>query len=136
VTDVDRATIAEFRAGGGRVGGALSGTPLLLIHHVGARSGTAYVTPLAYADLGGGRLAIAASNGGSPRHPSWYHNLKAHPAVTVELGPRTFPAVAEEQTGTARDELWPALAARFPDLATFAAAVGRPIPLIVLRPLT
>jgi deazaflavin-dependent oxidoreductase (nitroreductase family) len=135
VTDVDRATIAEFRASGGHVGGALSGTPVLLIHHVGARSGTAYVTPLAYADLGGGRLAIAASNGGSPRHPAWYHNLRANPAITVELGTRTFPAVAEEQLGSARAELWPVLAARFPTLAAFAAGTERTIPLFVLRPL-
>jgi deazaflavin-dependent oxidoreductase (nitroreductase family) len=133
VTDANRAAIEEFRASGGRVGGALAGTPLLLIHHVGARSGTAYVTPLAYADLGGGRLAIAASNGGSARHPAWYHNLRARPAITVELGVERFSAVAEEQTGQARAELWSVLVARFPDLARFAAGTERPIPLFVLR---
>ena len=135
MADVDQAAIAEFRASGGRVGGDLSGTPVLLLHHVGARSGTAYVTPLAYADLGGGRLAIAASNGGSARHPAWYHNLRAHPAITVEVGTRTFPAVAEEQLASARAALWSVLAARFPTLATFAAGTERTIPLFVLSPL-
>jgi deazaflavin-dependent oxidoreductase (nitroreductase family) len=137
VTDFDRRTVEEFRANGGRAGGVLAGTPLVLIHHVGARSGLEHVTPLAYLAHGDG-IAIAASNGGSPQHPAWYHNLKAHPAITVELGAERFQATAEEQAGPARVELWSRLVARFPDLATFAASTARTIPLFVLRraPLT
>jgi len=130
VTDFDRGTVEEFRANGGRAGGVLAGTPLVLIHHVGARSGVEHVTPLAYAGLDGDSIAIAASNGGSPKHPAWYHNLKANPAITVELGTQRFEATAEEQTGPARAELWPKLVA---DLATFAASTERTIPLFLLR---
>jgi deazaflavin-dependent oxidoreductase (nitroreductase family) len=125
--------VEEFRANGGHVGGVLAGTPLVLIHHIGAKSGTEHVTPLAYSALGGDCIAIAASNGGSPKHPAWYHNLKANPAITVELGARRFPATAEEQTGPARSELWPRLVSEFPDLGAFEARTDRPIPLFLLR---
>ena len=133
MTEFDRRTAEEFRANGGRAGGALAGTPLVLIHHIGARSGTEHVTPLAYSAQGDGLIAIVASNGGSPRHPAWYHNLKANPAITVELGTRRFAATAEEQAGPARAELWSRLVQEFPDLATFAARTDRSIPLFLLR---
>ena len=133
MTDFDRRTVEEFRANGGQAGGVLAGTPLVLIHHIGARTGTEHVTPLAYSALDGGSIAIAASNGGSPRHPAWYHNLRANPAITVDLGTQRFEATAEEQTGPARAELWTRLVAQFPDLAKFEARTDRPIPLFLLR---
>ena len=93
--------IAEFRATDGHVGGDLAGSPIILIH-IGARTRTERVTPLAYSSHADGRLVIAASNGGgSPTHPAWYHNLKAHPTIQVELGAETFTALAEEVTGAA-----------------------------------
>jgi deazaflavin-dependent oxidoreductase (nitroreductase family) len=133
VTDFDRRTVEEFRANGGQAGGVLAGTPLVLVHHIGARSGIEHVTPLAYSALDGDSIAIAASNGGSPKHPAWYHNLKANPAITVELGTERFRATAEEQAGRARAELWSRLVTQFPDLATFAASTERTIPLFLLR---
>ena len=69
--------IEEFRANEGRVGGSWAGTTLILIHHIGARSGTERVTPLGCSLQGDGRFAIVASNGGSPTHPDWYYNLTA-----------------------------------------------------------
>jgi deazaflavin-dependent oxidoreductase (nitroreductase family) len=133
VTEFNRRIVEEFRANGGQVSGVLAGTPLVLLHHVGARSGIEHVTPLAYAAVDGDCFAIAASNGGSPKHPAWYHNLRANPAITVELGTQRFEATAEEQTGPARAELWTKLVAQFPDLAKFAASTDRPIPLFLLR---
>src|ERR1700722_1784784 len=108
--------IAEFRANDGHLGGDLAGTPIILIHHIGAKTRTERVTPLAYSSQADGRLVIAASNGGSPTHPTWYHNLKAHPTIKVELGAETFTVLAEEVTGTARAELWPKLVAGSPPL--------------------
>jgi deazaflavin-dependent oxidoreductase (nitroreductase family) len=131
VTDYNRRTVEEFRANGGQVGGVLAGTPLVLIHHIGARSGIEHVTPLAYLAQADG-IAIAASNGGSPNHPAWYHNLKANPAITVEQGTERFQATAEEQAGQARAHLWSKLVAQFPDLAKHAAATGRTIPIFLL----
>lgn len=133
MTEFDRRTVEEFRANGGRAGGALAGTPLVLIHHIGARTGIEHVTPLAYSALDGDSIAIAASNGGSLKHPAWCHNLRANPAITVELGTQRFEATAEEQTGPARAELWPKLVAQFPDLAEFEAGTDRTIPIFLLR---
>ncbi|MGZ4186844.1 MAG: nitroreductase/quinone reductase family protein [Solirubrobacteraceae bacterium] len=124
--------IAEFRANHGRVGGDLAGTPIVLIHHVGAKSQTEHVTPLAYSSQADGRLVIAASNGGSPTHPAWYHNLKAHPTIHVERGTGTFTALAEEVTGAAHAELWPKLVAASPTLGEFQAKTTRRIPLFTL----
>jgi deazaflavin-dependent oxidoreductase (nitroreductase family) len=124
--------IAEFRASDGDVGGDLAGTPIILIHHIGARTRTERVTPLAYSSQADGRLVIAASNGGSPTHPTWFFNLKAHPTVTVELGTETFTAVAEEVTGGAYVALWPQLVAASPALRAFQSSTTRQIPLFTL----
>jgi deazaflavin-dependent oxidoreductase (nitroreductase family) len=128
--------VVEFRANKGRLGGALAGTPVILIHHVGATSGIERVTPLAYSTRGDGRLVIAASNGGSPTHPAWYHNLKAHPTIEVEVGTDTFTVLAEEVEGAARAELWPKLVAASPALGEFQTKTARRIPLFTLTPLT
>jgi deazaflavin-dependent oxidoreductase (nitroreductase family) len=124
--------IAEFRANGGRVGGDLADTPIILIHHIGAKTRTERVTPVAYSRQPDGRLFIAGSNGGSPAHPAWYHNLKAQPTIAVELGTETFTAVAEEVTGAARDALWPKLVATSPALGEFQAKTTRRIPVFML----
>ena len=87
-----------------------TGTTLILIHHIGAKSGIERVTPVACSPQGEDRFAIWAANGGSPTHPNWYYNLKAHPRITVEVGTQTFTVLAEELGGTARAELWPAQA--------------------------
>jgi deazaflavin-dependent oxidoreductase (nitroreductase family) len=131
-SDYNSGIIKEFRANHGRVGGPWEGIPLILIHHVGARSGVERVTPLAYHPQPGGRLAIWAANGGSPAHPNWYHNLKANPRITVEVGSQTFTVLAQELDGTVRAELWPALVSVYPQLADAQAKARRQIPLFVL----
>ena len=70
-SDYNTKIIEEFRANEGRVGGPWAGTPMILIHHIGARSGIERVTPLACNPQGDGRLAIVASNAGLPAHPDW-----------------------------------------------------------------
>jgi deazaflavin-dependent oxidoreductase (nitroreductase family) len=130
--DYNTKIIEEFRANRGRVGGPWAGTPMILIHHIGARSGIERVTPLACSPQGQGRFAIAASNGGSPTHPHWYHNLKANPKITVEAGARTFTVLAEELDDTARARLWPKLVAEAPDLGRIQARTTRQIPVFML----
>lgn len=130
--DFDDRIIEEFRANGGRVGGLFAGTPMILIHHLGAKSGVERVTPLACTPQGDDRYLIVASNGGSPVHPHWYHNLKANPRIKVEVGTQTFTVLAAELEGTARAELWPALVAASPSLAEFDTTTTRQIPLFVL----
>ena len=131
-SDYNAAIVEEFRATGGHPGGDWAGTPMILIHHIGARSGTVRVTPLGYLPVGDGRFAVVASNGGSPAHPAWYHNLKANPVITAEVGAETLTVVAEELDDTARAELWPKLVARFPTVGKYQATTARQIPVFVL----
>jgi deazaflavin-dependent oxidoreductase (nitroreductase family) len=101
-----------------------TGTTLILIHHIGAKSGIERVTPVACSPQGEGRFAIWAANGGAPIHPNWYYNLKAHPRITVEVGTQTFTVLAEELGGTARAELWPKLVAEWPKPAAGSPDLG------------
>jgi deazaflavin-dependent oxidoreductase (nitroreductase family) len=131
-SDYNAGIVKEFRANQGRVGGIWAGIPLILVHHVGARSGVERVTPVAYHPQPGGRFAIWAANGGSPAHPNWYYNLKANPAITVEVDDRTFRVLAHELDGTARAALWPELTSVYPQLADVQAKTGRQFPLFLL----
>jgi deazaflavin-dependent oxidoreductase (nitroreductase family) len=130
--DYNTKIIAEFRANQGRVGGPWAGTPMILIHHTGARSGIERVSPLGCFPQADGRWAIVASNGGSPTHPDWYYNLKANPKITVETGARTFTVLAEELDDTARAGLWPKLIAEAPSLGGFQASTRRQIQVFML----
>lgn len=131
-SDFNNRIIKEFRANEGRVGGPLTNTPILLLHHIGAKSGIERVTPLACSPQGDGHYVIAASNGGSATHPAWYHNLKANPRVRVEAGTESFPVQAEELDGAARDALWTKLVAASPSLRDYQAKTARKIPIIKL----
>jgi len=130
--DSNTKIIEEFRANQGRVGGPWAGTTLILIHHIGARSGVERVTPLGCSSQGDGRFVIVASSGGSPTHPHWYYNLKAHPRITVEVGAQTFTVLADELAGAARAELWPKLVAEYPTLGQHQARTMRQVPVFML----
>src|SRR5207244_2326289 len=98
----NRQTIEAFRANGGKVGGMWEGRPLLLITTTGAKIGQRRTNPVMYmAD--GDRLLVFASKGGAPSNPDWYHNLVAHPEVTVEVGTETYEATATPLIGEERD---------------------------------
>jgi deazaflavin-dependent oxidoreductase (nitroreductase family) len=123
--------IAQFRANEGRVGGEWEGTPLLLLHHFGAKTGKERINPVGY--LGDDRrYLVAASNGGSARHPDWYYNLKAQPNVTIEVGADTIDVTATEATGEERELLFRRLAARYPTLSEYARKAPRVMPVITL----
>lgn len=131
--DFNAGVIAEFRANGGEASGMFEGMPLLLLHNVGAKSGRELVTPLVYlAD--GDRYVIFASKGGAPVNPGWYHNLKAGPNVSVEVGTDTLDVVAEEATGEERDRLYGIQEEQQPQFADYATKTERQIPVIVLTP--
>ena len=130
--DFNRRNIEEFRANGGVVGGFFEGTPLLLLHHKGRKSGTERVNPLAYQPVGDS-LAIFASKGGAPTNPDWYHNIVADPNVTLEVGTETYPAVARVASGEERTRIWEAQKAAHPNFAEYEAKTeGREIPVVLL----
>ncbi len=123
--------IEEFRANGGKVGGYFEGAHLVLIHHIGARSGIERVNPLAYLP-DGQDMVIAATKGGHPTNPDWYHNLTAHPRIQVEVGNDTFPVEAAEVTGAERDELWRRLVEIRPGFADYETKTTRVFPMFRL----
>ena len=102
-SDCNAAIIQQFRATGGRhAGGEWAGTPMILIHHIGAKSGIERVTPLGCLPLGDDSSTVVTSRGVAPASPAWYHNLKANPVIAVEVGTETFTVVAEELDPAAR----------------------------------
>jgi deazaflavin-dependent oxidoreductase (nitroreductase family) len=131
MNDFNRKIIEDFRANGGKVGPPFEGAPMILVNHTGAKSGRSYTTPLVYLP-DGEDWVIIASKAGSPTHPDWYHNLKAHPEVTIEVGTEKLAARATEVTGAERDELYARQVAVMPGFAEYAEKAGRVIPVIRL----
>ena len=129
--DWNQEVIEEFRAKGGKAGGRLSQMPLLLLHHIGARTGTTRISPLAYQAVDGG-YAIFGSKGGSPTHPDWYHNLVAHPDVMIEVGTETVSVRARITEGDERERIWSRQKLDFPFFAEYEAKTSRQIPVLVL----
>lgn len=132
--DFNARIIDEFRANQGRVGGPFEGATLLLLQHVGAKTGKDRLNPLVY-NRDGDRYVIFASKAGAPTNPDWYHNLKAHPNVTIEVGTDAIEVHAEEATGEERDHLFEAQTERSPQFAEYQSKTDRVIPVIVLTPI-
>jgi deazaflavin-dependent oxidoreductase (nitroreductase family) len=130
--EMNRQVIEEFRATGGTAGGMFEGKPLVLVHHVGAKSGTARVAPLVPL-LQDGRMFIFASKGGADTNPDWYHNLVAHPNTTVELGTETFPVAARVLAGAERDEVYAKQVAVEPQFGDYQRSTSRIIPVVELQ---
>jgi len=128
-----RANVWIYRVSGGRLGNHIGRGPVLLLHHVGAKSGTKRVSPLIY--LGDGeRLVIVASKGGTDKHPAWFHNLMAHPDTEVEVGRDHRPVRARRAEQAERDALWPRLVEMYPPYADYQRQTDRLIPVVVLDP--
>jgi deazaflavin-dependent oxidoreductase (nitroreductase family) len=122
--------IAEFRANAGQVDGI--DEPLLLLTSIGAKSGKRRINPMIY-HTDGDRLIVFAAYGGAPTHPDWYHNLVAHPQVTVEVGAESWLATAQVAVGQERDRLWADAVETYPFLAGLQTKITRQIPLVILQ---
>ena len=125
--------IEEFRANGGKVGGQFDGAPLLLLHTTGARTGEERVNPVMYR-TDGDRLVVFASKAGADTNPDWFHNLRAHPRVKVEVGTETREAVARVADDIERSRLWEAQKSEWPGFAGYEQRTGRQIPVVILEP--
>ena len=132
LNDWDRRIIEEFRANGGDVGGPFTGVPLLLLTTTGAKSGQQRISPLAYLSEGG-RIYIFAGNRGAPTNPGWYHNLVAHPDVTVEIGTETFEARTAVVDSAEGDRLGRIQLQKLPALAELQAKITRKVPVVLLE---
>lgn len=129
---MNRKVIEEFRTTGGKAGGMFEGKPLVLVHHVGAKSGTERIAPLVpYLD--DGRIFVFASKGGADTNPDWYHNLVANPSTTLELGSDTFPVTARLLTGAERDDVYAKQSAVEPQFGDYQRNTTRVIPVFELE---
>lgn len=128
----DRQVIEEFRANGGNVGGQLAGAPVLLLTTTGAKSGKPRTLPLVYLSEGG-HIYVFAGNRGLPANPAWYHNLVAHPDVTVEVGNEKFEARAIVVDDAEAERLGRIQVQKIPAIAELAAKITRKIPAILLE---
>ena len=121
--------VEEFRANGGKVTG---GAPLILLTIKGAKTGQERVYPLMAVPYDDSYLAVG-SKGGSPKHPQWYHNLMAHPDVTVEVGTEKFPARATLLSGEERAKAFAKAAQVFPPYSEYQQKTAREIPVFLLK---
>ena len=133
MSDRNAGVIAEFRATGGAVSG-FERQPVLLLHHVGAKSGKERVNPLAYMKVDSG-YAIFASKAGSDSNPDWYYNVTANPDTKVEVGSETIDVTARVADGEDHDRIWSAQKAFNANFAQYEQRTNRDrIPVIVLEP--
>ena len=123
-----------YRATGGLIGHRLPGAPpFLLLDHVGAKSGRRRTAALVYF-RDGDDVVIVASKGGHPRHPGWFHNLRAHPETTTQIGSRRIPVRARVATPAQRKRLWPKAVATYGGYRDYQERTEREIPLVILEP--
>ena len=132
MNDYNTQIIEEFRANEGKVGGDFEGAPLLLLHSTGAKSGAERINPVMYRPVGDA-LAVFASKAGADTNPDWFHNVKAHPDVEVEVGTETRQLRARVAEGTERDGIWEAQKADWSGFADYESKTDRVIPVVILE---
>ena len=131
MSDWNKNTIDEFRANEGKVGGFFEGKPILLLHHSGAKTGTERVSPVMYETLHEG-YAVFASKSGAHTNPDWFHNLRANPEVTVEIGTETIPVTARVAEPEERERIWSKWKKAHIHFAEYETKTSRQIPVVIL----
>ncbi len=131
-----RDQVERYEASGGTEANLLRGRPewpIVVITSRGAKSGKLRKNPVMRVEKDGVYAAVA-SKGGSPDHPTWYHNFVAHPEVEVQDGPEPRPYVARLASGAERAEWWERAVAQYAPYADYQKRTDREIPLFVLEP--
>jgi deazaflavin-dependent oxidoreductase (nitroreductase family) len=125
---------AIYRASHGLIGHRFPGSPpMLLLDHVGAKSATRRTSPLVYG-RDGENLVLVASKGGYPKSPAWFHNLRANPDTTVQVGSRSIDVRAHVAEGDERARLWALMVGVYPGYESYRKRTEREIPIVVLEP--
>jgi deazaflavin-dependent oxidoreductase (nitroreductase family) len=135
-TDWVRKQVELYESSGGTQGTTLmdTGMPVILLTTRGVKSGKLRKTPLMRVEHEG-RYAAVASLGGAPKHPVWYHNVKADPRVELRDGTELRDMQAREVTGAEKDEWWERAVAAYPPYADYQKKTDRIIPVFVLEPI-
>lgn len=121
-----------YRLSGGRIGAHVAGLPVLLLTTTGRKTGRPRTVPLSYLAWGEA-LVVIGSKGGAPRHPNWYLNLEAEPAVEVQIGREHRRLRARRATDEEAGRLWPEVLATAPGYGKYRAKTSREIPLVLLE---
>jgi deazaflavin-dependent oxidoreductase (nitroreductase family) len=136
MSDWNANIITEFRENEGRVGGNFEGAPIVLLHHVGRRSGQEFIAPTMYLsdETDPAVIYVFASKGGAPTNPDWYRNLIAAGDGVVEVGTETYKVTVDEVTGAERDRIYAEQARRYPGFAEYEVRTAgiRTIPVLKL----
>jgi deazaflavin-dependent oxidoreductase (nitroreductase family) len=132
-TDWNAKIIEEFRANGGKLGGMFEGADILLLHHVGSKTGVERVSPLGFQRVGSA-YAVFGSNSGKTSDPHWVQNLRTHPRTTAEIGTDTVEVVARVAEGDERTEIWERQKANIPQFGEYETTANRDIPVVILEP--
>ncbi|MFG2039386.1 nitroreductase family deazaflavin-dependent oxidoreductase [Dactylosporangium sp. NPDC048998] len=132
-SDWSREQVELFERTGGAEGNTMRGRPIIVLTSLGAKSGKVRKTPLMRVEHDG-HYAVVASLGGAPKHPVWYHNLKANPHVELQDGSVKRDYTAHEATGEEKELWWQRATATWPDYDGYQAKTARTIPLFVLTP--
>ncbi|MCB0945981.1 MAG: nitroreductase family deazaflavin-dependent oxidoreductase [Mycobacterium sp.] len=133
-SDWARENAELYMASGGKEGTELKGKPVILLTTIGAKTGKIRKTPLMRVEHDG-QYAVVASLGGAPKHPVWYHNIKAHPRVELQDGTVTREYEAREVAGDEKATWWERAVAAWPDYADYQRKTDRQIPVFVLTPI-
>jgi deazaflavin-dependent oxidoreductase (nitroreductase family) len=127
------AHVAAYRATGGVIGHRFAGLTMLLLDHVGAKSGTRRTSALLYIE-DRPNLVLVASKGGYPKHPAWFHNLMAHPDVSVQVRGERRAVRARVATPEERARLWPKAVRAYAPYRHYQERTNREIPMVILEP--
>jgi F420H(2)-dependent quinone reductase len=128
-----RDQVAAYEASGGTESTTLRGVPVVVVTSVGAKSGKLRKNPVMRVEHGG-KYALVASKGGAPSHPTWYHNLVAHPRIELQDGPDRQEYTVRVAEGQERDEWWERAVSVWPDYAEYQTRTDREIPVFIAEP--
>jgi deazaflavin-dependent oxidoreductase (nitroreductase family) len=134
-SDWARENAEKYMESGGTDGTELQGKPVILLTTIGAKTGKVRKTPLMRVEHNG-EYAVVASLGGAPKHPVWYHNVKAHPQVELQDGEAAKDYEAHEVFGEEKAVWWERAVEAWPDYAEYQTKTDRQIPVFVLTPIT
>jgi F420H(2)-dependent quinone reductase len=122
-----------YRLSGGKLGTTLKGSEVCLVTMRGRKSGREITLPLMYTPHGN-KVLLVASLGGAPQHPVWYHNLVAHPHVSIQHGAEVRKMAVRQASPAEKAEFWPALVASYGEFADYQARTDRDIPVMICEP--
>ncbi|ORM14307.1 nitroreductase family deazaflavin-dependent oxidoreductase [Prescottella equi] len=134
---MSKTNVKLYRATGGRLGGKWRvgsafpwGIPVCLLTTTGRKSGQPRVSPLLFLE-DGDRVILVASQGGLPKNPMWYLNIRANPEVTIQIKSRIRTMRARVATDQGRAELWPRLVDMYADFDNYQSWTDRQIPVVI-----